>query len=113
MEIKRLYVRNGDFALYKVERKHIMSVLFSPLRIMDYSRDFYLSEEELPNIDNYESLKYLLDKIRNNYEAYKNKKVDKETSKTLAHWISEHPRHSMSSQANVDLFWQRVNNKLD
>ncbi len=113
MEIKRLYVRNGDFALYKVECKYIISVLFSPLRIMDYSRDFYVSEEELPNIDNYESLKYLSDKIRNNYETYKNKEVNKETSRILAHWISEHPRYLMSSQASIDSFMQRVKDKVE
>jgi hypothetical protein len=69
--VKKLYVRNWDFTLYQINDKYVISVVFFGL--VDFHRSFYLQPLEL--VDDYEQLKNLSEKIRNNYENYKSREI--------------------------------------
>lgn len=64
---KEIYFRNWDFILFKKDNKYIISVVFFGL--VDFHRSFYLEPEEIT--EDYEQLKDLSERIRNNYEQFK------------------------------------------
>ncbi|PBQ32468.1 hypothetical protein CNR22_12030 [Sphingobacteriaceae bacterium] len=69
---KVLYKKNWDFILYELNSKLIIEVVFFGL--VDYSRSFILIPEEIT--EDFDSLKNLSEKIRNNYEFYNVREVD-------------------------------------
>ena len=68
---KELYKKNWDFILFEVDDKMIITVVF--FGFVDYNRSFELLPSE--ETDDYESLSQLAEKIRNNYESYKDREV--------------------------------------
>jgi hypothetical protein len=63
---------NWDFTLYQVNQEEILSVVFFN-SMFDFSRSFKLNEIER-NFD-FEKLKELSEKIRNNYDLFKDREV--------------------------------------
>ena len=75
--IRLLDKRNWDFILYDVDGKKIFSVVFFG-SLIDYSRNFKLESEIILN---HEELISLAEKIRNNYNDYKDFEVPLSTTK--------------------------------
>ena len=69
---KVLEKNNWDFTLYQIDEKKIISVVFHNSYV-DISRSFLLKEIE--ENYNFEQLKLLSEKIRNNYESFKDREV--------------------------------------
>jgi len=69
--INELYTRNWDFTLYQVDDRMVITVTFFGL--VDYFRSFLLLPEE--RTSDFESLKDLSERIRNNYELYKDREI--------------------------------------
>jgi hypothetical protein len=69
--MKELYSRNWDFTLYEIDNKVVITVVF--FGPVDIFRSFYLLSEELTK--DYEALKAVSEKIRNNYDFYKIREI--------------------------------------
>lgn len=69
-EIK--FKNNWDFTVYKYRDKETISVVFHN-SFVDISKHFLLTEAEM-NF-NFDELKELAEKIRNNYEAFKDREI--------------------------------------
>lgn len=70
--VKELAKHNWDFILYKTDEGFVMNVVFYASAI-DFSRSFKLSEEEASQ--DFESLKQLSEKIRTDYESFKDREI--------------------------------------
>jgi hypothetical protein len=69
---KEIAKNNWDFILYEIDGKKILSVVFYN-SFVDISKSFILREKE--ENYNFEELKILAEKIRNNYESFKDREV--------------------------------------
>lgn len=71
-KVKEICRNDWDFVLYEVDDKMIIEVVF--FGFVDYSKKFLLLDEEYTV--GLEYLKVLSEKIRNNYELYKDREVE-------------------------------------
>ncbi|EFS98348.1 hypothetical protein HMPREF1977_0344 [Capnocytophaga ochracea F0287] len=71
-EIKEIYIKRWDYILYEIDDKKILTVMFFASYI-DYPRSFYLEGSEL-NL-NYDELSVLAERIRFNYDDFKNREI--------------------------------------
>ena len=71
-EIKEIYIKRWDYILYEIDDKKILTVMFFASYV-DYLRSFYLEGSEL-NL-NYEELSVLAERIRFNYDDFKNREI--------------------------------------
>ena len=70
--VDRLIKSNWDFILYKIEGGYVINVTFCGSYI-DITRSFrFLDVELTPNFD---EVKTLADKIRDNYEEYQGREI--------------------------------------
>jgi len=69
---KEIAKNNWDFILYELDGEYILKVVFYSSYV-DTSRKFKLSKEEA-SLD-FEELKKLSERIRNNYEEYKDREI--------------------------------------
>lgn len=69
---KELEKNNWDFTLYQVDNTKVMSVVFYN-SFVDTSKSFVLNKNE-ENYD-FEQLKELASKIRDNYELFKDREI--------------------------------------
>ncbi|GAB0155001.1 hypothetical protein CHRYSEOSP005_02610 [Chryseobacterium sp. Alg-005] len=70
--IKKLAQHNWDFTLYQIDDKKIIEVVFHN-SFVDISKSFILNEEEQDY--DFEQLKELSEKIRNNYDSFKEREI--------------------------------------
>jgi hypothetical protein len=71
--MKRVLAKNNwDFVLYELDGQYIFKVVFYSSYV-DTSRKFILSEEEA-NLG-FEELKKLSERIRNDYEQFKDREI--------------------------------------
>lgn len=68
---KELYSKNWDFAVYQVNDRLVISVVF--FGVVDYFRSFYIPQHEFNGV--YEDLKSLSGKIRTNYEDFRDLEI--------------------------------------
>ena len=71
-EIKEIYIKRWDYILYEIDDKKILTVMFFASYV-DYLRSFYLEGSEL-NL-NYDELSVLAERIRFNYDVFKNREI--------------------------------------
>lgn len=69
---KEIAKRNWDFVLYEDHGQTIIEVAFFDKPI-DYTRKFHLMKEEFTN--DISKLSKLSEKIRNDYDAFKNREI--------------------------------------
>ncbi len=69
---KELTKNNWDFILYEIDGKKVLSVVFYN-SFVDTTKSFSLTTEE--EAYDFEELKGLSEKIRNNYESFKNREI--------------------------------------
>lgn len=70
--LKEIYDSPWDFILYQTDEGYIMNIEYSNSAV-DFSRSFRLSEAEA-NLS-FEELKQLSEKIRKNYESFKDREI--------------------------------------
>lgn len=70
--LNELARNNWDFILYETDEGFIMNVVFH-VSAVDFSRSFRISEEEAKQ--DIEQLKQLSERIRNNYELFKDREI--------------------------------------
>ena len=68
---KEIYTRIWDYTVYQINEKKVISVVF--FGMVDYHRSFYLLPDEVPQ--DLELLKHLSERIRNNYELFKEREI--------------------------------------
>ena len=71
-EIKEIYIKRWDYILYEIDDKKVLTVMFFASYI-DYTRSFYLEGSELTL--NYDELSVLAERIRFNYDDFKNREI--------------------------------------
>ena len=71
-EIKEIYIKRWDYIFYEIDDKKILTVMFFASYV-DYLRSFYLEGSEL-NL-NYDELSVLAERIRFNYDDFKNREI--------------------------------------
>ena len=69
---EKIAKNNWDFILFKTDEGYILNVVFHS-SASDFSRSFKLNSDE-ENLD-LEGLKHLSEKIRTNYETYKDREI--------------------------------------
>lgn len=69
---RKLFSHDWDFTLYEVDKRKVISVVFYN-SFIDTSHSFYLEGEE--NNYDLEKLIALADRIRNNYNDYKDREI--------------------------------------
>lgn len=70
--IREVCESEWDFILYETDQGFVLNVEYAN-GIVDFSRSFRVSEEEANQ--GIESLKQLSERIRNNYESYKDREI--------------------------------------
>lgn len=70
--LNELARNNWDFILYETDEGFIMNVVFHASAV-DFSRSFRISEKEAKQ--DIEQLKQLSERIRNNYESFKDREI--------------------------------------
>jgi len=70
--LEKVAKNNWDFILFKTDEGYILNVVFHS-SASDFSRSFKLNPDE-ETID-FEELKNLSEKIRNNYESFKYREI--------------------------------------
>jgi|GEM_PF-714948 len=75
--IKELHKENWDYSVYRLEGKLIVTIVF--FAQIDYFRSFYLNPDEVTK--DYQLVDNLADKIRTNYEDFKDREITPPISK--------------------------------
>lgn len=70
--LEKIAKNNWDFILYKTDEGFVMNIVFHS-SAADFSRSFRISESEANQ--EIEGLKQLSEKIRKNYESYKDQEI--------------------------------------
>lgn len=70
--LEEIYKNKWDFIVYDVDGQRVISVVFFN-SMFDTSKSFRLSKEE--SSFDFEQFKILSEKIRNQYEAYKEREI--------------------------------------
>ena len=70
--LEKVAKNNWDFILFRTDEGYVLNVVFHS-SATDYSRSFKLIQEEA--CLDFEGLKELSEKIRNNYESFKEREI--------------------------------------